>query len=309
MNPISFFFIEKVNQQQCSIEVDRSVAKGSIDELDSKLLKAERDITTLKAEHIAGNGLLEKMFSDVAALRSQDEDLRARVQRTSDSLAVMHRLMDTVATVLTELHDQNAAARQYTYAPRPSFASDTSLDEPSSHDSASSSRSQSFAGASSPLKASEEADIKVPFNLSPTLMSILTPLEPQNGDVSSKGQKSDVPGGQNADVDSAPTTGFRGQDHEGPQHEDKNCEELPNGDGNHEEPPNGDENREEPPNGDENREEPPNGDADGDADGEEPSDGDTTPQRNDAASAESVSTRHTCVLFPDSHVTRSWLER
>ena len=131
MNPISFFFIEKVNQQQCSIEVDRSVAKGSIDELDSKLLKAERDITTLKAEHIAGNGLLEKMFSDVASLRTQDEDLQARAHRTSDARIAMHDLTDGLATIIAQLRAHNNAARQYTYAPRPSFASDTSLDEPS----------------------------------------------------------------------------------------------------------------------------------------------------------------------------------
>lgn len=145
------------------VEVGRNGAKELVEDLELKLRKAQRDITTLRAEHIAATGLLEQMASDVSSLRKQDEDLHTRSLRTKDDLAGISTTTDTVTTLVEELRAQNAAARRYTYAPRPSFASDTSLDEqPFSHgsDSASSSRSQSFAEA-----CPEPRRIEVPFSL------------------------------------------------------------------------------------------------------------------------------------------------
>ncbi|PIL33264.1 hypothetical protein GSI_04714 [Ganoderma sinense ZZ0214-1] len=137
---------DKVDQQQSSMETDRNVAAELIDELDSKLHKAERDITTLRAKQ-AAVGLLEKMFSDIASLRTQDEDLRARALQTSDARIAMRGLTDEIATIIAQLLAHNTAARQYTYVPRPSFASDTSLEE---HSGDSVSSSQSFGDVPSP---------------------------------------------------------------------------------------------------------------------------------------------------------------
>ena len=101
----------------------------------------------MRAEHIATKGLLEQMTSDVASLRTQDEDLRLRFQRTNESLTAMSTTTEAIVSLVEELRTQNSAARRYTYAPRPSFASDTSVDEASHGDSASSSCSHSFTEA------------------------------------------------------------------------------------------------------------------------------------------------------------------
>nr|VWO94125.1 Immunoglobulin G-binding protein A (IgG-binding protein A) (Staphylococcal protein A) (SpA) [Ganoderma boninense] len=136
---------ERTSQQQVIIETGCSSAKESVEDLENKLRKAQRDITTLRAEHIAATGLLEQMASDVAYLRTQDEDLLTCLSRTGESLAATRGTIEAITTVVDDLRAQNLAARQYTYAPRPSIVSDTSIDDSSSLNSAHSSRSQSFA--------------------------------------------------------------------------------------------------------------------------------------------------------------------
>lgn len=113
------------------------------------------------------------MFSDVAFLRTQDEDLRLRLRRTGDSFTAMASSIDTIMTIVDQLRAQNAAARQYTYAPRPSFASDISLDDPPSHNSASSSRSQSFAEPQLELGA-EVCDLSIHLCLFNTDTPLMT---------------------------------------------------------------------------------------------------------------------------------------
>lgn len=127
------------------MELDCNSAKETVEDLKNKLRKAQCDITTLRAEHIAAPGLLECMTSDVASLRKQDEDLQTHLQRTNDNLAAVCLTTEAITTLVEELRTQNAAARQYTYALRPSFASNTSVDRPDSQDSVCTSHSQSFA--------------------------------------------------------------------------------------------------------------------------------------------------------------------
>ena len=109
----------------------------------------QRDITTLHAEHLATPGLLEQMSLDVVSLQKQDEELALRLQQISESQGSLVEVTDRIAALVGELRAQNAAARRYTYPPRPSFTSETSADPPTSRSSTSSSRSQSFAAESS----------------------------------------------------------------------------------------------------------------------------------------------------------------
>ncbi|KAI1790681.1 hypothetical protein LXA43DRAFT_1095284 [Ganoderma leucocontextum] len=172
---------DRISQQQSIIEVGCNGAKESVEDLEAKLHKTRRDITTLRAEHIATTGLLDQMTSDVASLGRQDEDIRTRLRRTNDSLAAMYTTTEAITSLVEELRAQNSAARQYTYAPRPSFASDTSIEEPSAHDSASSSRSQSFAEA--PLESSHAKIYKLADrNASPDGHTTIAPAGGQNSD-------------------------------------------------------------------------------------------------------------------------------
>ncbi|RDX51822.1 hypothetical protein OH76DRAFT_1417166 [Lentinus brumalis] len=76
---------EKIHKERRSMEETHVIAADAIQVLQSKLTKAHRDIATLQAQHIAGQGLMERMANDIAEVLAVQDDMGCRLARLEES--------------------------------------------------------------------------------------------------------------------------------------------------------------------------------------------------------------------------------
>ncbi|KAI0325703.1 hypothetical protein GY45DRAFT_1374555 [Cubamyces sp. BRFM 1775] len=122
---------EMISSERKNMEKRHESTAYNIGSLETKLNKAQRNIATLQAQHIADKGLIEKLANEIAALWDRQEEIGCRLQRAEDTEQHVRQLAEKLRELLYEVRERESEVRRGLSSVMPSLAEELDSAQPS----------------------------------------------------------------------------------------------------------------------------------------------------------------------------------